>query len=163
MENMSFEVKLTRNDLFVFNMYHTYTHSTGWVSIILGLFAIGFGIYSLKDGSSLLYNAIYIGAGFLLLAYIPVTLFIRAGAGVKPGSALGKTITYTITDYALLIKMGESEAEMPWNSVYKLKNKSKRMFIYTSRINAFIIPKECIDKNIEATLISHCKAAEETL
>ncbi len=50
---------------------------------------------------------------------------------------------------------------MPWTAIYKLKNKAKRMYIYTSRVNAFIIPKRCITKEIEDTIISYYKKAEE--
>ena len=73
---VEFETKITEQDLYKFNIYQTYTHSQGIVSIVLGILCWIMAGTSFSGGETL-YGFLYIACGFMFIIYMPVSLKMR--------------------------------------------------------------------------------------
>ena len=144
-----FDVQLQAKDLFGFNMYQTYLGGTsGAVSILLGILILVMAGYNLTHGE-VGYGLLYAAGAVVILAYNPFTLWTRAKAVMKKNEVLAGVLHFCITEESITVTQGEESAELPWESVYKLVANDRRVLIYSSRVNAYIIPREQIEEQYE--------------
>ena len=147
MEENSITIDLTPKDLYEFNMYHSYTHSQGIVSIFFGIAAIVLAFMEMQQISTARF-AVQIVLGIVILLYIPCTLFLRAKAAVKTGGSFDKPIDVRFDETGVTIRVGENENLIAWKDIYRLKNRKNQYLVYTGRITALIIPKRCISEEL---------------
>jgi hypothetical protein len=140
---VSFDVQLTSQDLFRFNMYQTYTTSQGPVSILISILVFVMGGISLRGGSTG-YGVMYLIIGVVFLIYIPVTLWSRAGHTMKTNAVLSGTLHYDISDAGIRVTQNGDSGVLEWNQIYKMVSNKKHILIYSNRVNAYIVPREQI-------------------
>lgn len=138
---VSFDVKLRPEDLFRFNMYQTYTGMHGIVSILIAVTVFVMAGITGKNGS-IAYMLLYILVGIIILFYIPLTLWGRAKRTLKTNEVLADTLHFTLTEKAVCVSQKDQTGELPWDQIYKMVSNSRQVLIYSSRINAYIIPRE---------------------
>lgn len=145
---VSFDIKLSPEDLYRFNMYQNYTSLNGIVSILIGI--ISFVMAGIAwDSNSVQYMFLYIIVGIIILLYIPVTLWGRAKRTIKTNKVLAGTLHYTLTQKAVRVMQEDQEGELPWDQIYKMVCTGRQVLIYSSRINAYIIPKEQLGEKFD--------------
>ncbi len=144
-----FDVQLTAKDLYRFNMKRSYTTLQGPISIII---AILFCVSAVVTGMhyQFQYTALYGAAALLFWLYIPVTLKGRAKKVMAKDAVLSGVLHYTFTDTGIQVKSGEQSAELPWKNVFKMTAGKKYVYIFSNRINAYIIPREQMGEQYEA-------------
>ena len=156
--SVSFDVQLQAKDLYRFNMYQTYTGLQGFVSIILGI--LGFVMAGITFGEAEVpYTIMYIVVGLLFWFYIPVSLWLRAKATMKTKKVLAGKLHYEVSEDSIHVTQGEDCGELPWDAIYKVISNKKQILIYSSRINAYIIPREQIGDQYD----SFCEVARKKL
>ncbi len=143
MEKDSITVNLEAKDLYEFNMYHAYTHSQGIMSVVFGLAAIALTVAEFDRLTTGMF-AVRILLGIAILVYIPCALAMRARMAVKKGGAFDKPINITIGDDGVGVGVGEETNLIPWENVYRLKDRKNQFLIYTGRITALIVPKRFV-------------------
>lgn len=143
-----FDIKLTENDMYAFNMYHAYTSMQGLLPVILGIAVLAISIFSGNfEGQQSRY--LYMLIGIVFLVYVPFSLRIRAKRVIHMDPVLSKTIHYNICDEGVVVtaESGES-ATLEWQYVYKAISTKKLILIFSSRVNAYIIPKCQVEDKI---------------
>lgn len=92
---IEFDVKITANDMYRFNMYHIYTSFTGIFSILAAVlgFVAAVGTYGKVDT---MYTVLYIIFGIVFLFYFPLTLKMRAARQISMSEALKSTLHYML-------------------------------------------------------------------
>jgi hypothetical protein len=140
---VSFDVKLRPEDLFRFNMYQTYRGVQGWISIILGILSFVMAKTTWGEAEPP-YTVMYIVVGLLFWFYIPVSLWLRAKVTIKTNAVLSGTLHYEVSESCIHVTQGDEEGELPWEAIYKAVSNRNQILIYTTRINAYIIPREQI-------------------
>ncbi len=124
---MQFDIKLKSQDMYRFNMYQTYTGFHGWFSIIVSI--IIFIVAGLTYGGlDITYTVLYIAFGIIFLLYMPVTL--------------RGTLHYLVDENGFTVSQGEESANLPWDQIYKMVATKSNVLVYSTRINAYIIPRE---------------------
>lgn len=146
--NVKFDVNLKWQDVFRFNLYQTYTGMQGILGIALPIliFVLAGMAYSKNAFFS---GTLYILGGLLVLLYLPFTLFIRAKTTMKKNEVLANTLHFDVNETAIQVSQGEENGELPWDQVYKLVSVNRLILIYSSRINAYIIPEEALGDQYE--------------
>ena len=142
---LSFTIRLKAKDLFFFNMKQTYSGFNGWLSILLGLVFFWMA-YSQGPTAGAAYVILYIAAGILILAYNPLTLWTRAKRVTGKDPVLSQPLGYEISADGIHVTQQEAEAMLPWDQVYKMVEDKKQVRIYSSRINAYIIPLDQLEE-----------------
>ena len=145
---IEFDVKLYAKDLYLFNMYQAYKGMQGILSLVLPAF-IFWQAYVNWDKVSRETSLLNIGIGVLFLAYIPITLLMRANKVVKKDRVLSKPLHYEFTEESIRVTQGEESAEFVWDNIYRMVTLRGLVLIYTNRINAYIIEKKQIADQYE--------------
>lgn len=141
---IEFDIKLKARDLFRFNLYQTYTSFSGWSSIIFAAVMFGLAGYSIytQDMQIQPKMFIYIFAGILLLVYMPCSLWLRSKQSLKASPVLSNTLHYSVDADGFIVTQGEANGVLAWKQIYKMVATKHLVLVYSSRINAYIIPRK---------------------
>ena len=139
-QNIKFSVKIKEDDLYRFNLHHTYTGSQGIISVVLFVLLIAIWILRFSVFSPI-YRVFYPLIAVIFLLYIPLTLKVRVKAQMQQ-EVFSYPLTYELKDEGLWISSPASEepAVLPWEYVYKVSTWKEYLLIYSNRVNAYIIP-----------------------
>lgn len=140
---LEFDIKLKPKDMFLFNMYQTYTSFSGWFSILFGAALFGFAGYTCYTYGEAGYgNAIlYAVAGVFLLVYMPFTLWMRAGRSIKASPVLSNVLHYYVDADGFTVTQGEASGVLAWKQIYKMVSTKSNVLVYSNRMNAYVIPR----------------------
>lgn len=138
---VEFDINLNEKDLYQFSMYHNYTSFQGILSIFVGIAAFVAAVIT-REQVDPMYTVLYIFFGIAILLYMPITLRMSTRHQMAKSEQLKQTLHYRIDEEGITVMQREQTAVLPWNQVYRLKETKGNILIYSTRINAFIFPKE---------------------
>lgn len=119
--------------LYDYMLYHTYTSFAGILGAAIGLLFIVAFFFDM--------GLIYLIAGLVVTLYLPWTLFLRANNQMKTTKVFQKPLHYTFSEEGITISQEEMSDTIPWDLIIKVVSTNKSIIIYTSKINASILPK----------------------
>ena len=138
---VSFDIKLTAQDLFQFNLMQAYRGMQGFLSILLPVLVFAYAVSSFGQ-VSIGSTFVYVGLGVLFLVYVPVSLWMRVKKTINDtNNALSKTLHYEFTEENIKVSVEEESVEFKWENIFQMKETKHMVLVYTNRINAYIIPK----------------------
>lgn len=155
-----FEVTITDKDMFRFNLYHAYHGFQGIIATLVGIWVFVMAGLTF-DRVSVMYTVLYIMLGCLFLVYVPGNLYLRSKKQISSSDILKNALHYKIDDTGVHVSQGEQTADLEWKQIYKMVSTKNQLLIYSSRLNAYIIPKEAIGEQYQAILalaISHLES-----
>lgn len=150
---ISFSVRLTDKDMYRFNMYHAYTSLQGILSVAVAVFIILVTVLARKkldQGEILMYLAL----ALVFVLYMPISLKMRSKRQIALSEVLQSTLHYTLDEHGITVaaEVSEETAVLPWDMVYKVVSNKKQILIYSNRVNAYVIPRECLEGKQEAVI-----------
>lgn len=138
-----FEVTITDKDMYRFNIYHAYHGFQGVIATLAGIWVLVMA--GLTYGKvETVYTVLYIVLGIVFLVYVPGSLYLRSKQQVLSSDELKHALHYKIDDEGVHVSQGERTADLPWKQIYKMVSNKNQILIYSSRVNAYIIPKEAV-------------------
>lgn len=146
---VEFEIRLKPEDLYRFNMYQMYTGIHGWISIVLGILMFVLTVRTYGN-VEMTYTLLYAVFGILFLFYAPVTLKLRSKQSIAASEELSKPLHYVVDADGFKVSQGEASAELAWNQIYKMVATKRNVLVYSSRKNAYVIPREQLGENYQA-------------
>ncbi len=142
---LKFDITLTAEDMYRFNMYQTYSGFHGWFSIAFSiLIFVVAGVTCGKIEAA--YTALYIVFGIVFLVYPPVSLYLRSKRTLAMSEVLRGTLHYEVDEEGLHVSQKEESALLPWEQIYKMVATKHNVLVYSSRINAYVIPRAQLGK-----------------
>lgn len=146
-----FEVKLTDKDMYRFNLYHAYHGFQGIIATLVGVWvlimaAITFGKVSV------MYTILYLVFGVVFLVYVPVSLYLRSKRQIQASAVLKQALRYRVDDDGIHVFQGEETADLQWKQIYKIVATKSNLLIYSSRVNAYVIPREAVGDQYETVV-----------
>lgn len=143
-----FEIRLKPEDLYRFNMYQMYTGIHGWISIVLGIAVLILAVRT-YGAVEMTYTLLYAVFGILFLFYAPVTLKLRSKKLIAASEELSKPLHYVVDEEGFKVSQGEASAVLAWNQIYKMVATKRNILVYSSRKNAYVIPREQLGENYQ--------------
>ena len=145
---LKFDITLTAEDMYRFNMYQTYSGFHGWFSIAFSILI--FVVAGVTRGKiEAAYTALYIVFGIVFLVYPPVSLYLRSKRTLAMSEVLRGTLHYEVDEEGLHVSQKES-ALLPWEQIYKMVATKHNVLVYSSRINAYVIPRAQLGESYAA-------------
>ena len=138
---LEFDVKMTTPVMYDYMMYHTMTGMQFYLAIGIGIMAIAAFVID--------HNPIYLIAGLVMLAYLPVERFVQAGRQVKLNPVFKENLHYTLDDEEMSIDVKEEHMDAPWDSVTKVRSTKKSLILCTGSVTATIFPRESLGADYE--------------
>ncbi|MCI9415904.1 MAG: YcxB family protein [Eubacterium sp.] len=143
-----FEITLSSKDMYRFSMYHAYTGSQGILSILIAIICFVAAFYSVGT-MEIMYTVLYAAFGVLFLVYIPFQLYIRSKQQIMKSEVLRNALHYVVDESGIHASQNDASADLPWDAVYKMVSTKNNVFVYSSRVNAYIIPKSQLGTGYE--------------
>lgn len=136
--NAEFEMKMTPKTMYNFLMYHTYHGFNGIFSILAGAALLALYAFGGRENSN---SWLYLLFGVLFLVYQPWTLLTQAAKQVSTNPVFKKPLRYEVSEEYLKVLQEETENEISWTAVTKVRENGRSIFVYTGKRNAFIWEK----------------------
>lgn len=152
---MEFEVKMTSGILYTYLLRHNYLSFNGWVGVGLGFILIAF--YFTSD------NLWSLLAGLVVLIYPFLSLYTKSKKQMLLNPSFKNPLLYKIDDEGIRVSQGADEVQVNWEQLYKVINARKMILIYTSPLNAWIIPRNILagkEDMLRETLLKKLPAAK---
>lgn len=143
------DIKMTLQDLYRFNLYHTYHSSQGILSVALAVMIALLGILTWGD-AGIVDNILYLAVAVLLLVYVPINLYSRAKKQIRASEVFQNTIHYIFDETGITTVLGEQSVTMPWTQLYKIVSTRRMLLLYGARIRANVIPRNQLGDSYDA-------------
>ena len=95
---------------------------------------------------------IYLIAGIVILAYLPMSLFLKANQQVQGTPAFKKPLHYKLTDEGISVSQDDMEEKQSWDDCFKAVSTKNSIILYTSRTTASIFPKKDLGEKKDAVI-----------
>ena len=140
---VEFDVDLKEQDMYRFSMYHNYTSFQGIFSILIAIAAFVAAVVT-RSEVTVGYTVLYVVFGVLFLVYVPISLKLSTRHQFRRSDQLRHTLHYRIDENGITVSQKEESATLPWEQVYKMTSTGRQILIYSTRVNAFIIPRRAL-------------------
>ena len=149
--SVKFQVQMIDKYMYDFMLYHNYTHASGLISALTGVFALGMGIKYISSGN-MQSAMIWFLCAVVLLFINPHTMKTRAKAQVQNTPMFQKPLEYELTEEGITVRQDDQEVKNSWEDFTKAVSTGKSVLLYMGRIRAIILPKECMGEQYEEVL-----------
>lgn len=146
-----FEVTITDKDMFRFNIYHAYHGFQGILATLVGVWVLLMAVITFSK-VNIFYTILYVVLGIVFLIYVPGNLYLRSKKQISSSDVLKNSLRYKIDDAGVHVSQGEQAADLEWKQIYRMVSTKNQLLIYSTRVNAYIIPKEAIEEQYETIL-----------
>ena len=153
---IEFDIKITDKDMYRFNMHHAYTGFQGIFATVIGISVFVVAILTMGK-VDVTYTLLYFLFGIIFLIYMPVSLRMRSKRQILASPVLAESLHYKVDEEGVHVSVGEQNADLAWSMVYKMISTRSNLLIYSSRVNAYVIPLTQLGDRYEAV-----KALAET-
>ncbi len=141
---MEFDVKMTPAVMYDYLMHHTYSSMSGIIGAVAGAFCL---IVFLANR-----YFIYLIAGIVILAYLPITLYLKAQQQVQLTPAFKKPLHYRLDEEGIIVSQDGAEEMQGWDACYKAVSTRNSIILYTSKTTASIFPRKDLGQKTEALI-----------
>lgn len=138
-----FDVTITGKDMFRFNMYHSYHGFHGIFATVLGILILGVAAATAGKVETM-YTVLYTVFGIVFLVYMPISLYMRSKQQVMSSDVLKQALHYKVDETGVHVSQQDQTADLPWEQIYKVVTTKSNLLIYSSRMNAYVIPRSVI-------------------
>lgn len=76
-------------------------------------------------------------------------MYLRSKRQILTSATLKNALHYKIDDAGVHVSQGEQTADLEWKQIYKMVSNKNQLLIYSSRVNAYVIPKEAIKEEYQ--------------
>ena len=130
---MKFEISITTKTLYRFMLRQAYIGVSGWVGVFIGAMMVV--LYFRTDNIWALILSV------VVVFYTPWSLFLRSIKQIKLSPAFKTPTHYSVDENGISAAQGEKAVLVAWEQLYKIAGSRKCIYVYTSPIYAWIIPR----------------------
>lgn len=143
-----FDVTITSKDMYRFNMYHAYHGFQGIFATVIGILVLIVAGATFRKIETM-YTVLYFVFGLIFLIYVPVSLYMRSKQQILSSEVLRQSLHYKVDEEGVHVSQNDQTADLLWNQIYKVVSTKSNLLIYSSRVNAYVIPRNAISKEYE--------------
>ena len=142
-------------------MRHTYYQFSGIVGLLLSIGGM-IGFFLLLDNENV--SAAYMGAlfGIGLLFTVIQPLIVLKNARKQSKAYKEFPLEYTFSERGIEVKQDDAEGSNTWDNVMKIVSTKRLIIIYTSRVHAYVIPREVLKDSMDdfkELIKTYCEAS----
>lgn len=132
--------------MFDFLLQHIYRSIRGKVSLLVGLATIPLCIVTWNDVGRM-FSVCYIFFGVFFLILQPMGLWHRAKRMVQETPVYRVPFTYKVDQTGITTIQKDQTAHADWSQVEKVIDSHLCLYVYISKVNAYVWPKAAIGKD----------------
>lgn len=142
-----FQDRMTKEALYDFMLYHTYTGLPGVFSIVFAIVFIVVGILMYLTGRtsfSLMLCLIFIGVA--LAFSTPFQLRSDAARQMRRNPVYSEPLNYTFSDRGISVSQKGDKKSFTWKQMKKVRITKKSVSLYYEKRYAMVLTKEVFDR-----------------
>ena len=143
---IQFDVQMTRQFMFDFLFQHTYRTLRGKLSLLAGLAMFPLCIMTWNRVGRM-FSLCYIFFGIFFLIIMPLSLWKKADKIVRSTPVYRCPFTYKVDKTGITTIQNAQTAHANWKQVEKVIESNLCLYVYISKVNAYVWPKATIGKN----------------
>lgn len=132
-KEIELDVKINKNILYDYSLYHTYRSFAGILGTFIGILLI---VYYVR-----MHNPLHLIFGIIVIFYLPVNLYMACTRQMQVTEAYKAPIHYRLHENGIEFSQGEIVQGYEWSKVLKAVGTSKSIFLYTGKNIATILPR----------------------
>lgn len=132
--------------MFDFLFQHTYRTVRGKLSLLAGLAMIPLCVLTWNRVGDL-FGMCYIFFGIFFLVLMPLSLWRKADKMVRSTPVYRYPFTYKVDKTGITTIQNAQTAHANWKQVEKVIESSLCLYVYISKVNAYVWPKSAIGKD----------------
>ncbi len=136
---LELDVKIESGDLYDYMMAHSYNGASGILGSCFGALMVVVAVMKSQW--------IFLIAGVVLLLYLPWTLFLKSKQQIIKNPAFKEPLHYVLDEKGITVSQGEESQSQAWENMHKATSTTKSIIIYTSPVNATILPRRVLGEN----------------
>ncbi|MBQ7776277.1 MAG: YcxB family protein [Lachnospiraceae bacterium] len=137
---LELDVKIDSKDLYDYMMAHTYNSASGIIGSCVGALMVVGGLANSKW--------IFVIFGAIVLLYLPWNLFLKSKQQALTNPAFKNSLHYVLDENGITVSQGEESQNQAWENMYKAVSTNRSIIIYTSPVNATILPRRALGENV---------------
>lgn len=145
------DVKMTKNAMFDFKLYTSYTSLSGIVGVIAGGACAVLGVQNLMSGNTTGATPFILIAIFFLVG-TPLSMWMRSAEQVLKTPMFQKPITYEFTEEGVRISQDDQSVMNEWINFHKAVSTNKSIILYVTNVRALIFPRESLGEQYGAVV-----------
>lgn len=145
---VEFDVQIKAGDLYDYMLRHTYNSFAGLLGSLVGALMVVGGLY--------MSTWLMTGAGIILLLYLPWTLFLKSRQQILANPAFKEPLHYTLDEEGVHVSQNGTEEMQKWENIVKAVSTGRSLILYTSRVNACIFPRRCLQDDTSKVIQILC-------
>ena len=145
------DVKMTRNAMFDFKLYTSYTSLNGILGVAIGGVCAFLGIQDMIAGNMTGAAPLMLIAIFFLIG-TPIGMWTRSAEQVLKTPMFQKPITYEFGEEGVRISQDDQSVLNEWINFYKAVSTSKSIILYVTKSRALIFPRESLGEQYAAVV-----------
>jgi len=157
MNKHEFDVKMKTGDMFAFMLRQQYFGTRGIIFLLFLVIVLGFSVFK-WDNMDQTARVIIIFVLFIFLVFSPIQLFLKAKLQAVSAERFQMATHYAVTEEGITISQSGEVLELLWGHLAGYKKSSKRIYVYTTRVSAIIMPKDQIGEENYAYLLTQLAA-----
>ena len=142
---MKINVTMKVKNMYEFMMRHAYISVLGVGSLLFSILSFVYlcvNFSQLTGGTKVL----MIIASLLFTVINPIWIYVNSAKQVKLNPMFKEELTYIFDEKGIRVVQNEQEAQVEWAEINKIVETGMSVIIYLSKVRAFVIPKESIEK-----------------
>ena len=143
---IQFNVQMTRQFMFDFLFQHTYRTLRGKLSLLAGLAMFPLCILTWNRVGRM-FSFCYIFFGLFFLIVMPLSLWKKADKIVRSTPVYRCPFAYKVDKTGITTIQNAQTAHANWKQVEKVIESHLCLYVYISKVNAYVWPKAAIGKN----------------
>ncbi len=136
---LELDVKIESGDLYDYMMAHTYSGASGIIGSCVGALCVIMGLMRQQW--------IFLIVGIVVILYVPWTLFLKSKQQAINNPVFKQPLHYVLDEEGITVSQGESVQSQAWKDMYKAISTSRSIIVYTSPINATILPRRVLKEH----------------
>lgn len=143
-----FDVTITSKDMYRFNMYHAYHGFQGIFAAVIGILVLIVAGATFGKVETM-YTVMYTIFGIIFLIYVPASLYMRSKQQILSSEVLRNALHYKFDEEGVHVSQNDQTADLLWEQIYKVVATKSNLLIYSSRVNAYVIPMSVMGAEYE--------------
>lgn len=147
-EGIAFSVQMTAKEIYKFTVYHVYHGFSGLFGLFLSLLALFNLILNFGDMTDQTRVIMCIVALWFTVLE-PLMMIGRSKSQLKRTKSYQKPLHYLVDENGVTVTQDEESQTLPWERLTKIVETNSQFLVYSSRIHAFIFPKNMMEGQSE--------------
>lgn len=139
-KQIEFSVTIGVKELYRFLLYSVYHSLQGGAAVFISVMVLLILALTWQDSNPAM-KVLLLILGLYYIIIKPISLYMKARVQAMQ-EVFKIPLNFSADEGGIHVQQGEESADLPWDGIYRIVSAKKDVYLYTTRIYAYTIPKD---------------------